>query len=74
MRRLLLGPSSHPITIVVVRLAAFTQRRSDGMKHLATLGLAGVTHVHLLPAFDFATTNEDKSAWATPSSASRLRR
>jgi pullulanase len=49
--------------------AAFTQKRSDGMKHLATLGLAGVTHVHLLPAFDFATTNEDKSAWESPSFA-----
>src|SRR6185436_19623646 len=47
--------------------AAFTQRRSEGMKHLALLGLAGVTHVHLLPAFDFATTNEDKSTWQSPS-------
>ena len=47
--------------------AAFTQKRSDGMKHLATLGLAGVTHVHLLPSFDFATTNEDKSTWESPS-------
>jgi pullulanase len=47
--------------------AAFTQKRSNGMKHLATLGLAGVTHVHLLPAFDFASTNEDKSTWVAPS-------
>jgi pullulanase-type alpha-1,6-glucosidase len=47
--------------------AAFAQQHSDGMKHLATLGLAGVTHVHLLPAFDFATINEDKSAWESPS-------
>ena len=31
------------------------------------LGLAGVTHVHLLPSFDFATTNEDKSTWQSPS-------
>jgi len=46
--------------------AAFTQKRSDGMKHLALLGLAGVTHVHLLPAFDFATINEDKSTWESP--------
>jgi pullulanase len=46
--------------------SAFTHKRSDGMKHLGTLGLAGVTHVHLLPAFDFATTNEDKSAWQSP--------
>jgi pullulanase len=47
--------------------SAFTQRRSDGMKHLAVLGLAGVTHVHLLPSFDFATTNEDRSTWQSPS-------
>jgi len=47
--------------------AAFTQKRSNGMKHLTTLGLAGVTHVHLLPAFDFASTNEDKSTWEAPS-------
>ncbi|HEU5136213.1 MAG TPA: pullulanase-type alpha-1,6-glucosidase [Steroidobacteraceae bacterium] len=47
--------------------AAFTQKRSNGMKHLTTLGLAGVTHVHLLPAFDFATTNEDKTTWQSPS-------
>jgi pullulanase-type alpha-1,6-glucosidase len=46
---------------------AFTQKRSDGMKHLATLGLAGVTHVHLLPSFDFASTNEDKTTWQSPS-------
>ena len=46
---------------------AFTQKRSDGMRHLATLALAGVTHVHLLPSFDFATTNEDKSTWLSPS-------
>jgi pullulanase-type alpha-1,6-glucosidase len=49
--------------------AAFTQRQSDGMKHLAQLGFAGVTHVQLLPAFDFATINEDKSAWQAPSFA-----
>jgi pullulanase len=47
--------------------AAFTQKRSAGMKHLELLALAGVTHVHLLPAFDFATINEDKSAWQSPS-------
>jgi pullulanase len=46
--------------------AAFTHKRSDGMRHLATLGLAGITHVHLLPSFDFATTNEDKSTWQSP--------
>ena len=47
--------------------AAFTQKRSNGMKHLTALGLAGVTHLHLLPSFDFATINEDKTTWAAPS-------
>jgi pullulanase-type alpha-1,6-glucosidase len=46
---------------------AFTQKRSDGMQHLTALGLAGVTHVHLLPSFDFATINEDKATWQAPS-------
>jgi pullulanase-type alpha-1,6-glucosidase len=47
--------------------SAFTQKHSNGMRHLTTLALAGVTHVHLLPSFDFATTNEDKTAWQSPS-------
>nr|MDJ0716368.1 hypothetical protein [Prochloraceae cyanobacterium] len=32
---------------------------SDGMKHLVDLARAGLTHVHLLPAFDIATVNEN---------------
>ncbi|NOK63758.1 MAG: pullulanase-type alpha-1,6-glucosidase [Chloroflexi bacterium AL-W] len=44
---------------------AFTQR-SDGMRHLQSLARAGLTHIHLLPAFDIATVNEDKSTWETP--------
>ena len=46
---------------------AFTLPRSDGMRHLATLAATGVTHVHLLPSFDFATINEDRSTWEAPS-------
>lgn len=44
---------------------AFTHLSSDGMKHLKSLAEAGLTHVHLLPAFDFASVNEDKSTWQT---------
>jgi len=44
---------------------AFTIKNSDGMKHLATLAQAGLTHIHLLPAFDIASVNEDKSTWQT---------
>ncbi|MEP0807293.1 MAG: pullulanase-type alpha-1,6-glucosidase [Chloroflexota bacterium] len=42
---------------------AFTVKDSNGMKHLAGLAEAGLTHIHLLPAFDIASVNEDKSTW-----------
>ena len=38
---------------------AFTDTSSNGMKHLAALATAGLTHMHILPAFDFATVDED---------------
>jgi pullulanase-type alpha-1,6-glucosidase len=37
---------------------AFTHPDSAGMRHLRALAEAGLSHVHLLPAFDFATVNE----------------
>ena len=49
---------------------AFTQSGSNGMKHLKSLAAAGLTHVHLLPTFDFVTVNEDKSAWKSPGNLS----
>jgi len=45
---------------------AFTQPGSNGMLHLAALAQAGLTHVHVLPSFDIASVNEDKSTWRTP--------
>ncbi len=42
---------------------AFTVKDSNGMKHLAALAQAGLTHIHLLPAFDIASVGEDKSTW-----------
>jgi pullulanase-type alpha-1,6-glucosidase len=44
---------------------AFTQN-SNGMQHLSALAAAGLTHIHLLPSFDIATVNEDKSTWLSP--------
>ena len=44
---------------------AFTVKDSNGMKHLSALAQAGLTHIHLLPAFDIASVNEDKSTWKT---------
>lgn len=45
---------------------AFTVGDSNGMNHLRSLAEAGLTHVHLLPVFDIATINEDKSQWQLP--------
>ncbi len=44
---------------------AFTIKDSLGMQHLAELAKAGLTTIHLLPAFDIASIDEDKSTWAT---------
>ncbi|MEU0132652.1 pullulanase-type alpha-1,6-glucosidase [Streptomyces sp. NPDC006296] len=40
---------------------AFTDTRSDGMKHLAELADSGTGYVHLLPVFDIGTVPEKKS-------------
>jgi pullulanase-type alpha-1,6-glucosidase len=45
---------------------AFSNHSSDGMAHLKTLADAGLTHVHLLPAFDIATINENKAERVEP--------
>ena len=37
---------------------AFTDTGSNGMRHLKSLRKAGMTHIHLLPSFDFASVNE----------------
>ena len=37
---------------------AFTQARSNGMRHLRALAQAGISDVHLLPVFDFASVPE----------------
>ncbi|WP_328482334.1 pullulanase-type alpha-1,6-glucosidase [Streptomyces sp. NBC_00377] len=44
---------------------AFTDRESDGSKHLRELAAAGTSYVHLLPVFDIATIAENKAAQAT---------
>jgi len=37
---------------------AFTDSDANGMRHLKSLQKAGMTHVHLLPSFDFASVDE----------------
>ncbi|MFF8949317.1 pullulanase-type alpha-1,6-glucosidase [Streptomyces sp. NPDC014940] len=40
---------------------AFTDKNSDGSRHLRALAKSGTSYVHLLPAFDIATIPEKKS-------------
>jgi pullulanase/glycogen debranching enzyme len=40
------------------KYGAFTEPAANGMKHLKALADAGLTDVHLLPAFDFASVPE----------------
>ncbi|GID95059.1 hypothetical protein Adi01nite_44710 [Amorphoplanes digitatis] len=45
---------------------AFTHAGSAGMRHLRILADAGLTHVHLLPVFDFATVPDRRADQAVP--------
>ncbi|MFB0619996.1 pullulanase-type alpha-1,6-glucosidase [Streptomyces sp. AGS-58] len=45
---------------------AFTDKNSDGSRHLKALAKSGTSYVHLLPAFDIATIPEKKAGRATP--------
>ncbi|MFF6801730.1 pullulanase-type alpha-1,6-glucosidase [Streptomyces sp. NPDC012616] len=45
---------------------AFTDRGSDGSKHLRELAAAGTSYVHLLPVFDIATIAEKKADQSAP--------
>ncbi|MFZ6656889.1 alpha-1,6-glucosidase domain-containing protein [Undibacterium sp. TJN19] len=40
------------------KFLAFTEAKSNGMRHLQALSKAGLTDIHLLPVFDFATVPE----------------
>lgn len=44
---------------------AFTDLKSDGMRHLHDMATSGIKAVHLLPTFHFGSINEDKTQWAT---------
>ncbi|MET7364329.1 pullulanase-type alpha-1,6-glucosidase [Streptomyces sp. NPDC005566] len=55
------GTSKHPGEYL-----AFTDTRSDGMKHLKELADSGTGYVHLLPAFDIGTIPEKKSGQDKP--------
>ena len=45
---------------------AFTDRHSDGMRHLRDLARAGMNTLHLLPSNDIATIEEDRSKQQEP--------
>lgn len=45
---------------------AFGEGNSNGMRHLKKLADAGLSHVHLLPSFDFATVRENPADRSEP--------
>ncbi|MEU6825974.1 pullulanase-type alpha-1,6-glucosidase [Streptomyces atriruber] len=45
---------------------AFTDEKSDGMKHLRRLARSGTSYVHLLPVFDIGTVPERAADQTTP--------
>jgi pullulanase len=51
------------------KFAAFTEPKSDGMRHLAALARAGLTDIHLLPIYDFGSVPEAGCAVPSPSGA-----
>lgn len=53
------------------RYQAFTVADSWGMSHLRQLAQSGLSHVHLLPTFDFATVEEYRSLQHPPTIPSR---
>jgi len=48
------------------KYGAFTVADSAGMRHLQRLVAAGLTHLHLLPVFDFLSVDEDPTARREP--------
>ncbi len=44
---------------------AFSLQDSDGVAHLRTLRSAGLTHVHLLPSYDYGSVPERAQDQAT---------
>jgi len=48
------------------KYTAFTHIFSLGMQHLRSLAKAGLTHIHLLPSFDFSSVPELASEQKTP--------
>ncbi|PWF46767.1 alpha-1,6-glucosidase domain-containing protein [Massilia glaciei] len=51
------------------KYAAFSERGSNGMRHLAALARAGMTDVHLLPVYDIGSVPESGCVVPAPSGA-----
>ncbi|MRV71249.1 pullulanase-type alpha-1,6-glucosidase [Duganella sp. FT92W] len=49
------------------KYTAFTETRSNGMKHLAALSQAGMTDIHFLPVYDIGSVPEKGCAMPQPS-------
>mmetsp|Transcript_1676 Transcript_1676/g.4831 ORF Transcript_1676/g.4831 Transcript_1676/m.4831 type:complete len:1182 (+) Transcript_1676:338-3883(+) len=54
------------------KFLAFCEEASMGVKHLRELSDAGITHLHLLPAYDFGTVPEKEGEQSPSPSANSL--
>ncbi|KAK3261832.1 hypothetical protein CYMTET_29279, partial [Cymbomonas tetramitiformis] len=46
--------------------SAFCDPAASGVRHLQGLAAAGLSHVHLLPSYDFGSVDERKDTWRDP--------
>jgi pullulanase-type alpha-1,6-glucosidase len=51
---------------VAGKYGAFSEKESDGIKHLKALHAAGLNVIHLLPTYDITTVNEDPNKVVYP--------
>lgn len=52
------APVRYYLTVNTCRL-----KDSAGVRHLKKLSNAGITHVHLLPTFQFGGVDDEKEKW-----------
>jgi pullulanase len=55
-----------PLRAAAQRARSAASQDCAGTRHLASLAAAGVTHVHLLPVYDFGSVNERREQWREP--------
>ena len=56
-------PPPIPPLFLPSSLSILSRQSSLGCQHLRRLSSSGLSHLHLLPSYDFSSVNEDKETW-----------